>query len=87
MGNVLSQCIAGLLFESSHHIIFTDIEFPGEGINPKITGQMIVDVTQNVYDLSLIHILYGDYIPCYQLSMCIGIERSACVFLWNWSRF
>ena len=31
--------------------------------------------------------LYGDYIPCYQLSMCIGIERSACVFLWNWSRF
>lgn len=53
MGNVLSQCIAGLLFESSHHIIFTDIEFPGEGINPKITGQMIVDVTQNVYDFGI----------------------------------
>lgn len=53
MGNILSQCIAGFLFESSHHIIFTDIEFPGEGINPKITGQMIVDVTQNVYDFGI----------------------------------
>ena len=44
---------AGFLLELPHHVVFADVEMPGQCINGQIAVQMFIDVLKDLDDLGI----------------------------------
>ncbi len=51
--DIVSDRVAGFLFELPHHVVFADVEMPGQCINGQIAVQMFIDVLKDLDDLGI----------------------------------
>ena len=63
--DIISDGVAGFLFELAHHMVFTDIEMPGQRVDGQIPVKMLIDILEDLDDFGITIVRINEFQPVF----------------------